>query len=135
MKKTEYKVPYTKLTESETIIYERLYDDALIHLKAVTDSDSFILSCAAIKFNLAAEAKKSIEENGTPLHTFESGIKQVSPEYTVLKTMAKEGCDLLDKAGLTPKARKDLKEEVEAKKHENKMAKLLGMKTETKKVN
>ncbi len=136
MKSNKYPQPYTELNEEEAKIYARLWESVKSFI-GIQDVDNFIITTVALKLNMAAEALGRIKnsESGQPIHQFENGTKQVSPDYTVFRTMSEEAAKLLEKAGLTPKARKDLLPDEEKTKPKDLMAELLGISENHKTVN
>lgn len=101
--------PYTKLNRKERKIYDRIWK-RVSEFIGVDDIDNFVITSAAQQLNMAAEALERIKEenNGQPYQTYENGTRQVSPDYTVFKTMTGEAQKSLERAGLLPKGRKDL---------------------------
>lgn len=114
MAKTKYPPPYTKLNAEELKIYTRIWE-RVSDIIGTDDVDNFIITMAAQKLHLAASAMDKIkkDEKGLPVQEFENGTRQVSPFYTIYKAQTMEAAQLLEKAGLTPKARKEHIKEVE----------------------
>jgi hypothetical protein len=109
MSRQKFPPPYTKLTRTERTIYDRIWKRVSEYI-GIDDIDNFVITNAAQQLNMAAEALQRIKEDndGLPYQTFENGTRQVSPDYTIFKTMTGEAQKSLERSGCLPKGRKEL---------------------------
>lgn len=129
MSRTKYPPPFMPLNRSQRKYYDRIWSFVSENI-GLEDVDNFVITLAAQHLNMAAEALKRIDKdaNGKPLQTFENGTRQVSPDYTIYKSMSDQAMKMLEKSGVLPKARKDLGLlDEEAPQKEDTVAALLGM--------
>ncbi len=132
----KYPPPYTELTDSEMVIYNRLWKAIELTFEITEDVDNFIVTGAAQALNMSAEAMERIrqESNGEPIQRYENGTRQVSPDYTIARTRMMDAAKLLRDAGLTLSERMKNKPEVVEEKPDDIIEQLMkGVVIESKK--
>lgn len=86
-------------------------EGALIDLGLYETADDHLIELTALSLKLAYDSYKDMAENGYA-QTFKTGVRQVSPEYTVWSKSIEEYRRLARELGLSPKARQELQSQM-----------------------